>query len=421
MSMDVVPEIMRMEFYKKDTARHIATKLPPEVRRYQPPAPEIIETNYNQLKCHRFIFEGVDYSSFEKEKLIKLRSDIDAFNKKVNIRKDTPIEYTWDSALVRILYTEGFNIPNSIKVVKEMFRLKALYTPKTISMKVMEVLNSGFLYVHGRDCRFRPIVVINANVLYSIKYEIKDIYSSVVYLFDFVIQNLLIPGAIENWNIILNLKDLYSKLFKDIKSVVEFINDYYRARLFKLYIMNNNKKIQFERIRSTVIVGTKDQLLSGIHVSQVEKKLGGAADDITSYYFPPIFPSKQYLNNLNDKQFLTKQITEDFEQETKEMELSNGARNRSHSNQPSVRNCEIDLNRKHRWYRSFREYEYLDDGGDDHTDNDIVVPLNKSLDDIIIEDKNEDEFPRQKTLFKKSLRRMVTRCSVPVSDLCNSK
>jgi hypothetical protein len=424
--MELLPEIMRAEFYKKTTDRHIAAQLPEEARRYLPPADEIIEINKNPAKSVRKIFEYNKFTTFEREKLDKLRDEILLSNKKTTLKKKFEIlddDYR-DSYLLRLLYSESFNISAAVQSLKEFVKIEAEYKIKSINVDVMEILNSGFIYIHGRDCKYRPILVINSKILQARKFNLKDIFSSIIYLLDYCIQDLLIPSSIENWNILLNL--IESKLLKEIKEIVNFICKYYRSRLCRLYIINYTKKLSIDRINPNKIISVikRDDIFTDINQSQVEEQFGGTAVNIKTYFYPPIFPSNKYLNNTNDKIYLVKKVTEDFNIELNKnfTNISNGMHSsdiqRNTSRENILRNCEISLNKRKYHFKpnhSFREYEIIEQ-------HDLSADNNNSFagEDKLNDDLNNSEANFRKPTFYRKSTKMVTRKNIPVIDVFNS-
>ena len=54
----------------------------------------------------------------------------------------------------------------------------------------------------------RPLLVINANEILKLKMEPADLTDLVVYLVEWGIENLLVPGRVENWVILIDMKDV---------------------------------------------------------------------------------------------------------------------------------------------------------------------------------------------------------------------
>jgi len=140
------------------------------------------------------------------------------------------------------------------------------------------------------------------------KYSFEDWEKALVYFMEYMINNVLIPGQIENWNTICDFDDV-SALFlpAEVKKLMAVMASNYRCRLYVMYILNlsfflrglwsigksmmdpiTQKKIQ------VLSVGDK-AMFNFINKSQVEQLFGGTAKTVESYCFPPIFPSDKYI------------------------------------------------------------------------------------------------------------------------------
>jgi hypothetical protein len=116
--------------------------------------------------------------------------------------------------------------------------------PKQITFKAMEILNSWFLYIHGRDSRFRPIIVLVIKYLfkYFSRYSYCDWETAVIYLLEYTLKHLLIPGQIESWNIMCDLSGI-SIVFppNEFKPIINLFFENYKCRLNKMWIVNAGK------------------------------------------------------------------------------------------------------------------------------------------------------------------------------------
>jgi hypothetical protein len=162
------------------------------------------------------------------------------------------------------------------------------------------------MYIHGRDHHDRPIVVINAKnyLVLKMKYSLEELIRATVYISEYIIEQMLIPGQVESWNIICDLSDV-SLVFlpPDLMKIFKMIQHNYRARLNKLFVIgmgfflnavwslvsklldsNTNKKIQFIKNENY------EEIFKTIHKSQVELRYEGMAEnthiiqDFPTYY-----------------------------------------------------------------------------------------------------------------------------------------
>ena len=102
---------------------------------------------------------------------------------------------------------------NNFKYFQQFFGIFVLKFIITIKK------NNGILYVHGRDSRFRPIIMLqgfrldikkvdffsrNAQLIFYKKVNIEEIMEAMIYFLVYIIENLMLPGQIENWNYIID-------------------------------------------------------------------------------------------------------------------------------------------------------------------------------------------------------------------------
>ena len=114
--------------------------------------------------------------------------------------------FSWtDSYLFRFLQASNFKVEEAAKniVAHTEWRKEAL--PPTMNDKTTQVLQSGLMYQFGRDNRFRPILIFQAKLLNEIELDIADIKNALTYFITYLTDNLLLPGQVENWIIIVDL------------------------------------------------------------------------------------------------------------------------------------------------------------------------------------------------------------------------
>jgi len=320
MSEKIFSDDMIKEFYNFTTTRHLVTKLPKEAFFYFPSDKEIIEyDNKNLNKLQRKIFEGrLEYICFEKAKLEELEIEIESYiNNKKNANKKLILPREWrEYNSLRFLQATSFDVKKTIEIIISHLEWRSEFLPPKINEKVMEILNIGYLYIHGRDHRFRPIIHINASVInkYTKKYNFDDWNLATIYFMEYTIKNLLLPGQIENWVIICDLKDVsVMSLPSDFKKILGILQNNYRCRLFRMFIVNVGsffnmmwgviKKIidaNTEKKIKILKAGNSYEIFEIINPTQIEKKYCGQADNINNYFFPPIFPSDKYLTEFED-------------------------------------------------------------------------------------------------------------------------
>jgi hypothetical protein len=334
---------MRLQFERGKTTRHKNARPPKEAYFYIPRENELIEFDENNpTKTLRKIFEGgVEYNYYELIKIKELKRDIDKYNitNKKKSKLNLPSDWKEYNSL-RFLQATGFNVSKTIEILIEHVDWRKVSLPGRINDRGMEILNLGFIYIHGRDSRFRPIIIIIANVYeeYKREYSNADWERAVIYLLEYTINNLLIPGQVENWNVICDLKDIsITSLSDDMKRILSMLQNNYRCRLFVMYIINIGGWVSFgwsiikklvtpctERKIKLLKTTNINELFFFINPLQVEKKFGGLAEDIVNFYFPPIFPSSHYLlpSEKKNSVLLDEEVYKALVKNNKEMVLS---------------------------------------------------------------------------------------------------
>jgi hypothetical protein len=69
-----------------------------------------------------------------------------------------------------------------------------------------EELNKGYAYVYKRDKCFRPIFVMNVGRMKKCKTDHASLVNISMYMLQYVITRGLVPGKVENWIAIVDMK-----------------------------------------------------------------------------------------------------------------------------------------------------------------------------------------------------------------------
>jgi hypothetical protein len=305
-------------------AEHLKVLLPPEEAYFYFPGDfEIVEVDKkNPDKILRRIFDGKNsWLKTEVEKLTHLYQEIEKHNntakpKKGHVKLSFPSWWRENDTL-RFHQATGYKSHMTIQLLIDHLAWRQSYFPLSITPKAIELLNSGFIYVHGRDHLFRPIFIVNAKFYVDNmdKYIYDDWLACIIYFMEYMIKNLLIPGQVENWNIISDVCGVsLLGLPKDMKRFMNVLQSNYRNRLFVNFIYGMGTflgllwnmvkvfldEISLRKIRMLKKGQFKDILLL-VNPEQLEQKYGGTAPDVKENFFPPIFPSNNYLKSPEDK------------------------------------------------------------------------------------------------------------------------
>ena len=196
------------ELFSYTTHRHLLARPPKVAYMYFPSDKCIVELNEkNPLNTLRRIFEGaVDYSPFEKEKIQSFLNHITESNNNSNLEEEKfkfP-DFWIEANTLRCLQSYNYDFKITLNSIISFLAWSKEFLPVQPTNNICEILNIGFIYSHGRDSRFRPILVIRVKDFkknYE-KYAFEDWLNSIIYLIEYIINHILIKGQIENWNLL---------------------------------------------------------------------------------------------------------------------------------------------------------------------------------------------------------------------------
>jgi len=304
---------MKNEFENFHTDSHKNLKPSLDAYMYFPSKEEVIEFDENNPReSYRRIFDGsIQFNYFEETILKDLKEFIEKFNKK-QLKKNLPkLPDLKNNELLRFLYSSKFDLPKAIDLTVTNSDWRKVSLPCKLTNKMMEILNIGLIYIHGRDCRFRPIINISCKVFENHKevYALKEIESATIYLLEYIKDFLFIPGQVENWTVVIDLKDVYlTSVPNELQKIITLLQINYPCRLFMLYIINISGNLDFlwSSIKPLLSVNTqrKIKLLKSSNLHEVftfinplhlEQKLGGRANNMTSIFFPGYIPNHECL------------------------------------------------------------------------------------------------------------------------------
>jgi len=83
----------------------------------------------------------------------------------------------------------------------------------------------------------RPVIIVNCAKILEMDDRIDELVATTNYFLDYVITKAMIPGKIENWTTIFDLKDIGASQMrnKNIQQVVKAMQKNYPGRLFRFY------------------------------------------------------------------------------------------------------------------------------------------------------------------------------------------
>lgn len=250
----------------------------------------------------RYIFYNIEFTDFELAQLELFKNFIK--EKEPNLQLT---DFFGDQELLRMLLGCKFCMKKSLLALQSAIKWRSENLEKSffsILPFCEHLLNSGFIYFHGRDHRFRPLLVLNIGKLDLVNNTVMDYCNLLCFLLEFAIQKLLLPGQVENWIVItdLNNKGLSDLPISSLKNIIKVLQDNFRCRMIVNYVVNAPSSLYFfwsiikkfieeHTIKKIRILkeSIPVEIFSHFAKNQVEIKYGGSSPNLTSFW-PPCFP-----------------------------------------------------------------------------------------------------------------------------------
>ena len=205
-----------------------------EMYRFFPPKEDIYLSDSDPQKNYRYIFNGQPKTDYEQRKLNEFQQ-YELTKGKLNY----PNEWL-ESETMRLLQAAEFDIEKTYKLIVDGINF-INSIPKSINNNIVSLLNSGIIYLYGRDHYFRPIIIVSfnqyKNIIEKNIYQEQDITNSMIYLINYVLKYMMIPGQIENWICLIDFKGAGVSDVSDFKKLTKILNSY-RGRVFRNFQEN---------------------------------------------------------------------------------------------------------------------------------------------------------------------------------------
>lgn len=274
--------------------------IPEEANRYWPKGDKVYIGSEKSIV--RFIFYCTTFTEFE----LIILEDFKKFLRSQGVQS-LPTFYC-DEELLRTLLGCKFIFKKAQEAIQAAIGWRRNFMPngyECLFNRVEGLLNSGTIYIHGRDHRYRPLIVLNAGKLDLNNYSTENYCLLLCYLLEFTVKNLMLPGHIENWIIItdLNNQSLHNLPMSDIKTIIKTLQDNFRCRMIVNYIVNAPRTLKFmwniikkfiepHTVNKIRILRESNpvEMKNHFNSKQYEEKYGGAAPNATVFW-PPILPT----------------------------------------------------------------------------------------------------------------------------------
>ncbi|KAK1940261.1 hypothetical protein X943_000832 [Babesia divergens] len=281
--------------------------IPDYVKSYMPTGSQLNTTTKHGHHI-RFIFSNVEFTSFELEHIhafkvfaiqklegpqLESSEAVESFKKRFGSTL-----FGDDGYLLRCLIGNSYKYNLAFEDMKENLTWRKNTLPIRRS-EIENVLARGIVYVHGRDNCMRPIIVLQMHNATKCPHE--QILRCIFFTLEVVIHKLMVPGRVEQWKVIVDLNgtNLLGLQVSLIKQIARALTVNYRGRLSQMYIINAPyiisglwslvknvlPEVTQEKIQISSGKNTK-KLLETMDPSQLEKKFGGSAVNVTVFDIP---------------------------------------------------------------------------------------------------------------------------------------
>lgn len=151
------------------------------------------------------------------------------------------------------------------------------------------------------------------------KFTVEEYVEATVFLTEFVIKYMLIPGKVEGWVNIVEMGNwgLSELPLKSLMKISSNLQDVYKCRLANSFIINPPSSIYYiwglfrpflDKVTQTKIIiikeGVSKQMLDIYEPEQLEKRFGGTSDNLITFW-PPVFPNSpiefESKDNVSDE------------------------------------------------------------------------------------------------------------------------
>jgi len=211
-------------------------------------------------------------------------------------------------------------VEHAYKALKEHEDWRQQNLPVQLTPEIQQLLESGIIYMCGRDNRYRPIVVMNLRLFDEKRTDL--IIRTFTYFFEEIIEHVLLPGQVEQWVTIMDVEgfSLFSLPLGGGRKLLNHLETHYRGRLYRLYLVNSPSAVwlSWKIVKQFLEDSTVDKvdivsdnkikkLYKHAHLSQLEKKFGGTQENKTVFW-PGNRPIEEFLTSEDnpDKLHVTK-------------------------------------------------------------------------------------------------------------------
>ncbi len=230
------------------------------------PRPKIERNIFHVKKCLDEEDKGI-----ETLKTI-LKDYIDKTKQSNNTKDHFTLNRVYDNKEELLRYLnynnyDAFQTLNMLKIFAGLIEKYRINPQVEFNEKIGYVLNYGFIQCLGRDKKYRPILWIDFrkhDIQLTKHIDNKEFIEIFVYYINFVIEKMMLPGQVEQFNVILQIDSMDSSIFvNNFKDIIFTIQMYFPSRLHKLFVVTFKNTIEssFSLIENYLLLHNKERMV----------------------------------------------------------------------------------------------------------------------------------------------------------------
>lgn len=278
--------------------KHEICKPPTEAYLFFPKDDQIFKKDEkNDQKIIRNIFGVKNFTPHEYDVLSNFEEYIKNYNDLNEKEKIIFPEYWERGETLKFLQAGNYETRKTHQNICEYLDWKNFFFPIILNDKSKEILAySGFCYCHGRDQSYRPNIFFKLELYINNlkKYTYDEWEIAIIFFLDYISNNMMIPGQIEQWNLFVDFEHItISSIPGDVNKLMKLVQSTFISKLNIAYIYGMNKKLEYiwrlilgildKNIKNKISFikdENKDEIFKFINKEQIEKKYGGLANNL---------------------------------------------------------------------------------------------------------------------------------------------
>lgn len=264
----------------------------------------------------------VENKKYTKTELNYIKNYKKKYPKQYKKTQETSKSYWGDWNILRFIQGSNFNLEKTSKNIESHINWKNLTILNPLYLKNLEKpLKKGFLYMCGRDNRYRPIIIINTKKIIDSKKSKDKILKIFLKFFDTILNEFMVFGKIENVVVIVDFKDVgtFGLPVGVFKFIGEIFEANFRNRMFRIFVVNAPWAVSvifffaksFSKNSQKKLVVSREchpKKMGFIHEKQIEEKYGGVKDDVECFWpiqETDLVPENVFVNKEDLKSYIT--------------------------------------------------------------------------------------------------------------------